>query len=221
MKAISIAQFCTANAGSSYDQDDGEMIIDFLDVSKNVNVESIRDKDPNLNFSINIPIVTNECIAYFATCERLISYDMAGSTLHSVKNVYTVCDICYNALLWQEAEPHPYGLLTQLNAFQDDCLVKVSEQTFNAIWKAELTFRLVRKDLMKTENINVYDALVNSLQYVWTSSTIPKCHNITTKILRRYFTIRYKQFGQMKRQELKEHGNAFSSKSVTMHKIIK
>lgn len=163
MKAISIAQFCTANAGSSYDQDDGEIIIDFLD-SKNVNVESM---DPKLNFSIDIPIVADECIAYFATWERIILYDMAGSALHSVKNVYTVCDICYNALLWQEEEPHSYGHLTQLNAFKDDYLVKVSNQTFNAIWKAELTFRLVGEDVMKTENVNVYDALVNSLQYVW------------------------------------------------------
>ncbi|TGZ57012.1 hypothetical protein DBV15_10459 [Temnothorax longispinosus] len=212
LKTISIAQFCTANATSSYDQDD--------DNSNHVNMKNIQCKDPKLNFSIDIPIVADECIAYFATWERIILYDMAGSAVHSVKNVYSVCDICYNALLRQEEEPHPYELLTELNAYGDHCLTKVSEETFKAIWKAELTFRLVRENLMKTKNVNVYDVLVNSLQYVWASSAVPQCHDITTKVLRRYFTIRYKQFGQMRKEELKEQGNVFSIPDLSVVLVV-
>lgn len=119
LKAISIAQFCTANKRSSYDQDDSEIIIDFLVIPKNVNIKNMQHKDPKLNCS-DILIVADECIAYFLTWERMI-YDMAGSTLHSVKNVYSICDTCYNALLWKEKEPHPYEFLTQLNALKEHC----------------------------------------------------------------------------------------------------
>lgn len=221
LKAISIAQLCTANAASSYDQDDGEMILDFLEVPKHITIESKKYKDPRFNVSIDVPSLTDEYIVYFETWELVILYDMAESAVHNMKNVYSVRDTCYNALLWQEEEPHPYAILVQCNAYRDHCLTEVSEETFKAIWKTELTFRFVREDLMKTKNVNVYDVLVNGLQYVWELSAVPQCHNITNKLLRRYFTIRYKQYGQMKKEELKEHGNAFSSKSVAMHNFIK
>lgn len=145
---------------------------------------------------------------------------MAGSTLRSVRNVYSTCNTCYNALLWQEREPHPYVLLTRLNAYKDDCLTQVSEEIFKAVWKAELTFRTVREDFLRTQKVNIYDILVNSLQYVWTSN-VPPCHNITTNLLRRYFSMRYKLFGQMRREQLKTSNNSHSSKSIAMHNLIK
>ncbi|CAL1671977.1 unnamed protein product [Lasius platythorax] len=154
LKAISVAQFCTIDK-SNYDADDGEMILDFLAKSK-----CTQYKDPKLNLCIEIPILTDENISYFSKWERLVLYDMAGSTLRSVKNVYSICNTCYNALLWQEKEPHPYVLLTRLNAYKDDCLTQVSEEAFKAIWKAELTFRIVRENLLRTQKVNIYDILV-------------------------------------------------------------
>lgn len=216
LKTISIAQFCTSSEKSSYDADDGEMVLDFLAKST-----YISHNIPKVDLRIEIPIIKNENISYFSMWERLILYDMAGSTLHSVRNVYLICDTCYNALLWQEKELHPYGFLTKLNAYKEDCLTQVSEEAFQAIWKAELTFRIIRESLMKIEKINTYDMLVQSLQYVWTASNVPKCHNIATKLLRRYFSIRYKQFGQMRREQLKTNNNLHSSKSIAMHNLIK
>lgn len=54
LKAISVAQFCTIEK-SNYDADDGEMVIDFLAKSK-----CTQYKDPKLNLSIEIPILTDE-----------------------------------------------------------------------------------------------------------------------------------------------------------------
>ena len=96
-------------------------------MTKNI-TNNIQCKDSTSTVTIDIPIVTND-VLFISQYERMILYDMAGNTLHSVKNVYSICEACFNALLWQGKKPHAYELVTQLNDYGDHCLVGVSEET--------------------------------------------------------------------------------------------
>lgn len=90
---------------------------------------------------------------------------MAWSVLHRVphKNKFVTC---FNSVLWQGRNRHPYSLVTEMKNYRDNNLIEVSDNYFKAIAKLEITFRKIRHDLCETIKINIMDFLIEQMKYV-------------------------------------------------------
>ena len=169
-----------------------------------------------------LPIVTSAHIEVFSLWEKYVIYDMCGATLASVKKVNKVCETCYVSCLHpKDAEPHPFSVICEVNAIAEGALVEVSDEVYTALAKAEFLFRETRTELL-TMKVDVHRVLVDALnEYVWVGCSIPKCHDITTKILKRYFSIRWNIHGKKASAEVKAASEAVhASKSIARHALI-
>lgn len=96
-----------------------------------------------------------------------IIYDIAGAVVHSVKCTnMTICDNCFNSVLWQGEEHHPYSILVQMRSYTENGLLYVSDACFKAFIKSEITFRHLKDILIKAKDMNIVNFLVEELQYV-------------------------------------------------------
>lgn len=132
-----------------------------------------------------------------------------------------VCDTCYKSVLLQDTESHPFSMIVDLRSYKDNSLCKVSDVCFKAILKTEVTFRELRDLFAKIEYIKIINFLVEKTLYVWKNTNI-QCHNITLKILTRFFRMRFRMF-TVKRKETQEKENknyTHSSKSMDMHMAV-
>lgn len=64
--------------------------------------------------------------------------------------------------------------------------------------------------------------MIERLMYVWDRTHIPSCHNITHKILTKFFSMRFKMYNsKQKKQFVAENKNCkYNSKTMAMHAII-
>lgn len=101
LKVITIAQFCTAVKGSSYETDEGNLLGDFLTHSKKE--REIKRQTEIQNEMIELagltfPQLTDKDLYIFDEWEWLVIYDMAGAILRSVKKNYKICNTCINSV---------------------------------------------------------------------------------------------------------------------------
>lgn len=100
-------------------------------------------------------------------------------------------------------------------------LYAVSDLCFKATLKAEITFRGMRDTLKEVKHLDVVDFLVDNLKYVWNEAAIPTCHDITTKFMKRYITMRFQAYGLRRRQQLAQKTlKCYGSKSMAMHTSV-
>ena len=227
LKVVTIAQYCRKAPRSSYDFDEGVFLSDFLAFTKVKQQERAASSPPNEIplTPADIPRANDTDVEnYFPLWEKYVLYDMCGAALASVKKVFKVCDHCVKACLHFGEEPHRYAVITQLNAYTPDALTEVSDECDRALGKAELVFRLVREELMSLKKVDVQKVLLLSLnEYVWRDSSIPDCHDIKTKLLRRYLGIRWATYGQRKNVEARAANEKayHASKSMVMHTLVR
>lgn len=87
--------------------------------------------------------------------------------------------------------------------------------------KAEITFRELRDSCEKAENIKIIEFIVEKILYVWEDTNILQCHNITVKILTRYFRMRFRMFSlQCKEYVEKENKSRTHSSKMDMHMVV-
>ncbi|XP_071579887.1 uncharacterized protein [Temnothorax nylanderi] len=217
LKLITMTQISSCSKVTSYDTDisvdELESInINFLDVLKQLATEKCQEKEVQTFMeasAIHVPELTDVYLNLIDKWEWPIIYDIAGAVIRSIKKVYNTCDVCFNAVLWQGPNNHPYGFVIDLHDYKDGKLYKVSDDCFKAIMKAEITFRQLRDTLKTVTYINIINFMVEKLQYVWDGTYIPSCHNIGHKILTRFFTMRLRMYCLKQKeqysQEKKKH----------------
>ena len=210
LKIVTIAQYCRRARGSSYDFDEGNFLLDFLSYTRAKKAERLAtssavSSEPSISAD-DIPHARDADIEnYSPLWERLVVYDICGVALASVKKNNTVCDVCFKACLQNKAqEPHQHALLPRLNSFRPDKLLEVNDECYKVAAKTDLVFRSTREELMRSTGENVQDVLVQSLRaYVWFGSSIPTCHDIQTKLIRRFLGMRWQQYRQRRSSEVR------------------
>ena len=232
LKIITLAQLCLTSTNTSYfvDCDDSELNklqVDFLEMCRQLSVsQKVAAKVPALTEAseITVPHVEDQHLCCIDLWECAVIYDIVGSVIHSLKKKNVkLCSTCIEAVRWHGEGHHPLSLVVQLRNYKEGALVEVSDVCFKAILKAEITFRQTRDVLETVEHLDVLDFLVNKLMYVWESSNIPSCHDISRKILERFLTLRFKIYGLQCRQELDKdtrRERQYNSKSMAMRAAV-
>lgn len=229
LRVLVLSQICTNVKNTSYDNDtydeDIENIkIDFIKFSTDLAVARRAEsaiEELMESSALVLPRLKDHHISLLDPWELQIIYDMAGSVLHSIKiGSSTICDLCFNSVLWQEKGRHPYSLVTEMKNYTDNNLIEVSDDCFKAIAKSKITFREIRHDLCKAIKINIVDFLIEQMKYVWDDCNIPTCHSITRKILQKFFTMRLRIYSIKSCEDLTHLNKShYGSKSMAMHAI--
>lgn len=172
--------------------------------------------------AIYVPELQDDDIFLIDSWELPIMYDIAGAVVHSVKKTMKVCDTCYKSVLWQDTGSHPFSIIVDLRSYKDDSLCKVSESCFKVITKAEITFRELTDSFAKTEHVQIINYLVEKMHYVWKHANIPQCHDITTKILKRFLHMRSRMFNLQRKEHVEKENKSrkYSSKTINMHMAV-
>jgi len=226
LKVITLTQLCLTSMNTSYacdveDSDLDDLHADFITYSQQLALErGNKQSDETQEARLSVPHVTDDHLPYLGQWEWYILYDMAGAVLRSLQkmNVKT-CDTCLNAVKWHGENPHPYSMIVHLKNYRADCLIEPSDHCFRAIMKAEITFRLLREPLKSMQQIDHLSFLCEQLEYVWEGAAVPRCHDLTSKILRRFLTMRFRIFGVQKKGKPSNSGK-YSSKTVGMHAAV-
>lgn len=230
LKVISITQICSYSKITSYnndmEEDDFEQIkFDFFKSSKEMAAarQKVGEVDAFMEgAAIYIPELQDNHMNLINSWEWPIIYDIAGAVVHSVKKTMKVCDTCYKCVLWQDADPHPFSIVVDLRSYGDNSLCRVSDSCFKAIMKAEITFRELKDSFEKIKEIRIIDYIVEKILYVWEGANIPQCHNITLKILNKFFRMRFRTFSLQRKEylEKKNKSRTYSSKTMDMHMVV-
>lgn len=230
LKAITIAQISCCSKVTSYDTDilDNELEtieMNFLQVSKQLANAKRKEKEIEIFMeasAIRVPQLEDFHLNLLDKWEWPIVYDLAGAVINSIKKNYNVCDNCFNAILCQGPNDHQYAFIVNLHSYKDNSLYKVSNICFKAIMKSEITFRQLRETLKTIEHVKIIDFLVQQLFYVWDGTNIPNCHNITTNILTRFFTMRLKMYNLKQKEEFlpENKRHTYNSKTMAMHVAV-
>ena len=173
--------------------------------------------------TFKFPSISDVHINIVDEYEWPVIYDIAGSVLDSIRKMnITVCDICFNSVLWKGEGCHPYGLLVEIRQYKENSLIAVSDDCFRAILKAEVAFREVRQALMEVQHFDIVKFLVEKMSYVWDAAKIPACHGIGRKILRRFFEKRVKIYAAKLNSDRtdKAGDHHHSSKTMAMHHAV-
>ena len=211
LKVITLTQMCLTAKNTNYSIDvvegcvPDEKEFDFLAHTRQVADAKKVDKELASfveSSALYIPQVSsNEVKTQIDEWEMCVIYNFAGSTLRSLKKMnISKCSDCLDALTWRGDGSHPYALMMGLLEQKTGCLLSVSDECFQAALKAEVTFRRSREVLRTVQHINAVTFLVNQLMYVWEGTRVPSCHNITSKFLQRFLTMRFKMYGVQSRK---------------------
>lgn len=182
LRVLVLSQICTNIKNTSYDsdiynEDIDDVKIDFIKFSADLVVarraESAIEQLMESS-ALALPRLKDHHINLLDSWELQIIYDMAGSILHSIKIGSTIiCDVCFNSVLWQGRDRHPYSFVTEMKNYKDNNLIEVSDDCFKAIAKSEITFREIRHDLCESVKFNIVDFLIDQMKYVWDDCNIP------------------------------------------------
>ncbi|XP_026824274.1 uncharacterized protein LOC113561682 [Ooceraea biroi] len=199
---------------------------DFLQYSKTLAIARQREENLNAFFetcSIHVPQVTDDQMHSIDTWEWPIIYDIVGSVVHSIKCTnMTVCDKCFTGVLWKGEGHHPYSFIVKMRSYEENSLLCVSDSCFKAILKTEITFRNLADTLIQLKDMNIVQFLTAEVQYVWEGANIPLCHNISTKILKRFIAMRLRIHGLNRRKQCAEMNieRSYNSKTIARFTTI-
>ena len=228
LRVVTLAQICLLSNNSSYFQDTDEEVVlstDFLAATRKL--AEARKEEESLEqlmegAAICVSEVSDSDLSLLDSWEWCVLYNMAGSVMRSLKNMnITTCETCFNSLLWHEEGNHPCSIVLDLMEYKDGALFAVSESCFKATLKAEITFRQMRDILTDAEHIDVVRFLVDALQYVWDGTTVPSCHDIRTKYLERFITMRFRTYALLRRRQINNtSAKIYGSKTMAMHTSV-
>lgn len=230
LKVITLTHLCMWIKESSYEndltaEDEAALKKNFLLFSQKL--AAAREDEETLLAAIeaeelDMPEVTEEHLQLIPQFEWPIVYHICGSVVRSIKkmNIKT-CRCCLDAILWNGTSIHPYGQFTHMKQYTEkNPLIQVSDAVFMALLKAEVMFRQTRMSLQFVEHNAVIPLMAARMEYVWKDSNIPQCHNLTSRIMSRYFSKRWKQYWQKVKKALGIDTDV-GSKTAFMHAVSK
>lgn len=209
LKILMVSQYLQTLQNTSYEQDEGSFIADFLRrPAKTNNPDQFEEISPVLP-----PGIKNKIIG-ISKKELNSLYGICGYIITSVSKLTKVCKQCidsagsttYDASL-------RYSRLLRLRCYKPNTLFFVYDEIFTFFYRMEIEMRryLPYLKYAKVDFIKFYVAKMKHIK----CDTLLNCHNIFDKIMKRYILFRVKI--ECKKGKL----NAHNSKTMTMHSLIK
>jgi len=218
LKLITVAQFLKCPASGNYLEDDRSFLADFLDTPKEK--PATPDECDEDTFSYLIGELLPDTLS---KAQESSLYYLAGYCISSVSKSWTHCTTCLEA-----AEDRRKSLsqgsreaITRLKEYKEGALTHCSDEAFKLFREGEKQFRMVQDHL---NGHNLVDKLVRRLSAF--SVDIPDCHDLKTKLLTKFFTVRlyiYSKAQNSIRVSQAKVGTAsqLGSKSAAMRACVK
>lgn len=132
LRSITVGQFLTTVKSGSYQEDDGSLLADFLD---------IQEKCPSPGLSVE-QLIGNTSTPDLTTSETCILYHLTGYIVNKVIKHSNICNEC-SCSIRQSDDSHEeeHGTLLTLKEFKPGVLCRPSHEAFSLIQKVEELFR--------------------------------------------------------------------------------
>ena len=217
LKLVCVAMYLKTSRGSSYEEDDRNFLLDFMQSinekkkeKKNIELEGEEQKS-----SIDVPNIPIK-IQRLNNMESNILHNIAGYLIISiVRHNQKVCRNCITELGRFKASFRAYSRFTELKRFKDDSLFFVSHVTFQFFIKMECIFRTYFSIVKSIKNLNLHKFFVKKFDKI--DLNVPDCHHMKIRLMNRFATFRLKT----KSERMKKKPKHFSSKSMAMHHDVK
>jgi hypothetical protein len=230
LRLITVAQYLKPSEYGSYEQDDGGLIADFLDVKPVISQEtdvSFADEVYVACAPFNVDDILSTQSEEFCVVELNCLYYVGGYVLSRICK-HEHCAICITAVKCDEPPANLDPNITKLvetKEYRTGCLVYCTHLVYSLILCAEIIFRKNQLNFLSAV-CNITDKLITDIDAATSHLVFPNCHNIKTKIISRYIIVRMHFFAK-KEQKLQESSSKnkvtyeLGSKSMTMHKLVK
>ncbi|XP_052131481.1 uncharacterized protein LOC113214366 isoform X6 [Frankliniella occidentalis] len=218
LKVVTLAQISESIKGSSYDYEESVTLSDKYDFLEEARARYFERAERDFFNSVDelsqnpVRHMTPADFASMDDTEKLVLYDMAGSTMAGLlSSRMTFCDKCVESARHKDSNPHPCSSVTDMKEFtffkekndNSKKLFYVSDDVFRAILCAETTFRMYRERTLKLQHTDVLQYFVSNLMYVWNGSSLHDCHGLKRRILEYFILGRLKEHAKRSREDIK------------------
>lgn len=139
-------------------------------------------------------------------------YNICGYILNSIRKNFKVCTHCMEAAGSRTFINFKYAKLVRFKCFKQNTLYFCNENTFNMCVKMETIFRQYLDIVSCQKNVNLKDFFMGKISdECVTFEHLPICHNLKTKIIRRFVVFRLKIASKKSK---KERHLVYASKSL-------
>ena len=200
LRMISLSQYMQIVPSSSYDTDDSTYFIDFL---KNQPKKHSSDEDISFLEEHVYPNHIKDSMM-LNVCESNVLYLLAGWTVFKEREKLSGCTDCLEAMCSNSEDSPSEAKLTEFKTYGG--LTKPSDLVHEAILLAENVFRRHTASLKMLDNVE---------DWLWTEFSknsvslkqFPPCHDVLTRIVRRYFRLRIHIYGKTLTEQYKSSDN--------------
>jgi len=230
LRLITVAQYLKPSEHGSYEEDDGCLLADFLDVSGCVeapaeNEDSFANELYASCASFDVDDVFSSLSEELSIVELNSLYYVGGYVVSRLsKNEF--CDACIHTARCAEIPPEINANVTRLvvtKEYKAGCLVYCSQLAFNLFQCAEFIIRKHQTQFLSASG-NIQQQLITSINSATATIIFPTCHNIKYKLINRYVTVRLYFFAkkeQKMRQNISQNAtHELGSKSMAMNKLV-
>ena len=226
LRLLTVSQYLKGADSGSYDLADGSLVADFLAVQVKCKV---HDPVNDALFAACKPLLDygNLCAVELDSTELCCLYYLGGYVLSRVENNDVTCPSCIASVKAQDYTEELGTEITRLLALKEykpGCLTPCNETAFSLLLSAEVAFRQFEQSFLSASN-DLRDQLLREIMSRTSEVTLPDCHEIKRKLIRRFIGARL-QFFAMKQRSLrkekvaKKSGHEMSSKSMQMRKSV-
>ncbi|XP_013871919.1 uncharacterized protein LOC106523140 [Austrofundulus limnaeus] len=169
LKSVSVGQFLTTAQSGSYEEDDGSLLAEFLD---------IKETYPSPGLSVE-QLIGNTGTPDLTNSETCILYHLTGYIVNKVIKHSNICDKCSSSIKQNDDSLEgEHSTLLTLKEFKPGVLCRPSHEAFSVIQKVERLFR--------TRSGPSFLELPNAMETVETEasllqSLLPACHDVQKK----------------------------------------
>ena len=211
LKILSVSQYFQELNNTNYEQDDGNLIADFL---KRFN----KDKSKVVEQIPVIPLEAENKVINMNNFEMNSLYNVCGYVISRICKLNRVCNDCINSAGSKTYlnSNIKYSKFVQLKCYRTNTLFFVNNETFNYFFEMEIIFRKYIPYLKNTLNCDLVKFFTQKMAHI-RCDTLNNCHDLFNKIM--IYFIRFRIRTSSKNEMLKKP--IFNSKTMAMHSIIK
>lgn len=153
----------------------------------------------------------------FSKIELNKIYHIAGYLIANINKRERVCQTCISATGSKNSNNNFYSALTRLRSKHASALFYVHPITFNFFLQMTKIFMTYYPHLRSKTNINMKQLFVQRCNEI--AFSLPTCHNLKEKIIRRYISFRLKISSRALPSS--NQNGIRASKSMVMHAYVK
>ncbi|KAL1022206.1 hypothetical protein UPYG_G00023530 [Umbra pygmaea] len=176
LRIISVGQFLKTTKSGSYQEDDNNFLVDFLDTVEPTKISGFRVEE----------LLENKAAHDLTNTERNVLFFLAGYIVHKVSKYAKICNACKTSITSSETSlAEENSTLLNLKDYKAGALGRPSPEALDVVHQVENLFRC------KTSYLELPNAvgLLEKESLLFTSR-LPSCHGVQQKIIKRFNRLR-------------------------------